>query len=111
MDAFARPVRSVPNSLRKSSTAFSIRVRAWAIASFVVAIVVIFEVLNSKSVVFGSEILVLYLFVTGTKCFFPGPWFSVLGFWSRKKFLLQKKLQGQTDSKKSFNYGLGSDSD
>src|SRR5215470_168817 len=32
--AFARPVRSVPASLRKSSTAFSMRVLAAAIASF-----------------------------------------------------------------------------
>src|SRR2546423_3927124 len=40
-EAFARPVRSVASSLQKSSTAFSMRVLAAAIASFVVAIVVI----------------------------------------------------------------------
>src|SRR3990170_2168179 len=36
----ARPVRSPPKSRRKSSTAFSMRVRAWAMASLLVAIVV-----------------------------------------------------------------------
>src|SRR5882762_3099800 len=39
MDAFARPVRTVASSLRKSSTAFSMRVRAAAVASLVEPIV------------------------------------------------------------------------
>src|SRR6202158_3758780 len=38
---FARPVRNPASSLRKSSTAFSIRTRACAIASLLLAIVVI----------------------------------------------------------------------
>src|SRR5579859_2894013 len=39
MEAFARPVRTVANSLRKSSTAFSIRAFPAALASFVDPIV------------------------------------------------------------------------
>src|SRR5580692_3613834 len=38
---FARPVRTLDSSLRKSSTAFSIRTRAWAIASLLFEIVLI----------------------------------------------------------------------
>jgi hypothetical protein len=38
---FARPVRTLASSLRKSSTAFSIRVRACADASFTLMIVLI----------------------------------------------------------------------
>src|SRR4029077_7822570 len=38
---FARPVRTLASSLRKSSTAFSIRVRACTIASLLLEIVVI----------------------------------------------------------------------
>src|ERR1035437_4471897 len=37
----ARPVRTPASSFRKSSTAFSIRARAWAIASLLLAIIVI----------------------------------------------------------------------
>jgi hypothetical protein len=46
IEAWARPVRSVAISLRKSSTAFSMRVFAVAKASFELPIVVIFEVLS-----------------------------------------------------------------
>src|SRR5437879_9824117 len=45
----ARPVRSVASSLRKSSTAFSIRVLACAIASLVVAIVVIRRCVSAQN--------------------------------------------------------------
>src|SRR5205807_9261615 len=45
----ARPVRSAASSLRKSSTAFSIRVLACAIASLVVAIVVIRRCVSAQN--------------------------------------------------------------
>src|ERR1700739_1677705 len=56
-EAFARPVRSDVKSLRKSSTAFSMRVFAAAIASLVVAIVVISILSSQLSVIsFQQEI-------------------------------------------------------
>src|SRR5580704_7046359 len=39
-ETWARPVRTVPSSLRKSSTAFSMRALDWAAASLVLAIVI-----------------------------------------------------------------------
>src|SRR5258707_13366264 len=67
--AFARPVRTVASSLRKSSTAFSIRVLAAAIASLVVAIVIVASspsqklqtTLSSKYRVASSALLLSHL--------------------------------------------------
>src|SRR5713226_7667304 len=51
----ARPVRSPASSLRKSSTAFSIRALACAIASLVVAIVVIQPCLSLTRLLGGGS--------------------------------------------------------
>src|SRR6266436_3072947 len=48
IDAFARPVRTVASSLRKSSTAFSMRVFAATVASFVEPIVDMISFPRSK---------------------------------------------------------------